>query len=90
MDGEMTRGRDAIARRYESLLTSEFARSELTIELRSLRLLKPDVALVDGELQLTRTGQTTAERPQFMAIMVSDGTHWQITSLWMQSRSARK
>jgi len=48
----MTRGRADIQARYESLLAGAFAGTQLTAAMSSLRFVKPDVAIVDGTLDL--------------------------------------
>jgi uncharacterized protein (TIGR02246 family) len=58
------------------------------VTLRSVRLLRPDIALVDGTLE---SGPATsadgikmpAGREPFFAVMVKDGSHWLINATRM-------
>src|SRR5262245_31542136 len=48
----MTRGRANLERMYFGLFAAEYAGTHLTIAVSSMRFLKPDVAVVDGTLEL--------------------------------------
>jgi uncharacterized protein (TIGR02246 family) len=82
----MTRGRDEIAQRYESLFTGSFSGSHLTIAMSSLRFLKPDVALVDGSFDLAEIRQADgtgrSAKGLFVAIMTNDEGQWRFTAFW--------
>ena len=48
----MTRGRGEIEARYATLFSGAYAGTEVALDMSSLRFLKPDVAIVDGTLDL--------------------------------------
>ena len=82
----MTRGRGDIENRYAALLAGAFAGTHLTVKMSSLRFLKPDVAIVDGSLELTRQpaadGTPQASTGLFIAIMTDDEGQWRFTTFW--------
>jgi uncharacterized protein (TIGR02246 family) len=82
----MTRGREEIAQRYESLFTGAFSGSHLAAEMSSLRFLKPDVALVDGSFDLAdfrqADGSSQSAKGVFVAIMTNDEGQWRVTAFW--------
>lgn len=82
----MTRGRDEIAQRYESLFTGSFSGSHLAVAMSSLRFLKPDVALVDGSFDLSDVrqadGSNQSAKGLFVAIMTNDEGQWKFTAFW--------
>jgi uncharacterized protein (TIGR02246 family) len=81
----MTRGRSEIEARYASLFTGAFAGTQLTVDMSSLRFIKPDVAIVDGSLDLTAhapDGTPQVSKGLFIAIMTDDGGQWKFTTFW--------
>ena len=81
----MTRGRSEIETRYASLFTGTFAGTQLTVDMSSLRFIKPDVAIVDGSLDLTANapdGTPQVSKGLFIAIMTQDGDQWRFTTFW--------
>ena len=82
----MTRGRDEISQRYESLFTGAYAGSHLAVAMSSLRFLKPDVALVDGSFDLAdirqSDGSSQVAKGLFVAIMTNDDGQWRFTAFW--------
>jgi uncharacterized protein (TIGR02246 family) len=81
----MTRGRADIETRYSSLLAGAFAGTQLAMEMSSLRFIKPDVAIVDGSLDLTThapDGTPQVSKGLFIAIVVDDGGQWRFTTFW--------
>ena len=81
----MTRGRADIEARYAGLLAGAFAGTQLTVEMSSLRFIKPDVAIVDGSLDLTAhapDGTPQVSKGLFIAIMTDDDGQWKFTTFW--------
>jgi uncharacterized protein (TIGR02246 family) len=82
----MTRGREEIAQRYESLFSGAFSGSHLAVSMSSLRFLKPDVALVDGSFDLTDIRQadsaSQSAKGLFVAILTNDEGRWRFTAFW--------
>jgi uncharacterized protein (TIGR02246 family) len=89
----MTRGRDEIAQRYESLFAGSYSGSQLTIAMSSLRFLKPDVALVDGSFDLDNVrqadGASQSAKGLFVAIMTNDEGAWRFTAFWSKRLQTR-
>src|SRR5262245_33057737 len=54
----MTRGREEIVRQYQNAFAHTFAGCSTTIDISSIRFLKPDVAVVDGTLALSNVRAT--------------------------------
>ena len=81
----MTRGRGEIEARYASLFAGAFAGTQLAVDMSSLRFIKPDVAIVDGSLDLTANapdGTPQVSKGLFIAIMTLDGDQWRFTTFW--------
>ena len=81
----MTRGRADIEARYAGLFTGAFAGTQVAVEMSSLRFIKPDVAIVDGSLDLTAhapDGTPQVSKGLFIAIMTQDGDQWRFTTFW--------
>jgi uncharacterized protein (TIGR02246 family) len=82
----MTRGRTEIENRYAALLAGSFSGTEIAIDMSSLRFLKPDVAIVDGSMDLTglhaADGSPKAAKALFIAIMTNDEGQWKFTTFW--------
>ena len=81
----MTRGRSEIEARYAGLFTGAFAGTQLTVDMSSLRFIKPDVAIVDGSLDLTAhapDGAPQVSKGLFIAIMTDVEGQWKFTTFW--------
>jgi uncharacterized protein (TIGR02246 family) len=81
----MTRGRGEIEARYTTLFSGAYAGTEVALDMSSLRFLKPDVAIVDGTLDLTHhnaNGSAQTGKGLFIAIMTDDGGQWRFTTFW--------
>lgn len=88
----MARGRDEIEARYSALFAPPNDPGQMVLEVSSLRFLKPDVALVDGTMQLTPTSASgnSSTRAQFVAVLTSDQETWRITAFWSKRAEAPK
>lgn len=87
----MTRGRADIETRYAGLFAGAFAGTQLAVNMSSLRFIKPDVAIVDGSLELTvraADGTPQASKGLFIAIMTDDGGQWKFTTFWSKRLTA--
>ncbi|HJY35621.1 MAG TPA: DUF4440 domain-containing protein, partial [Vicinamibacterales bacterium] len=70
---------------YASLFAGAFAGTQLAVDMSSLRFIKPDVAIVDGSLDLTANapdGTPQVSKGLFIAIMTLDGDQWRFTTFW--------
>lgn len=87
----MTRGRADIEKRYAELLAGVFAGTLVEVDVSSLRFIKPDVAIVDGSLELTAhtaDGTPQASKGLFIAIMIADEGQWRFTTFWSKRLQA--
>jgi uncharacterized protein (TIGR02246 family) len=87
----MTRGRADIEKRYSELLAGVFAGTQVEVDVSSLRFIKPDVAIVDGSLNLTANapdGTPQVSKGLFIAIMTQDGDQWRFTTFWSKRLQA--
>lgn len=81
----MTRGRGEIEARYTTLFSGAYAGTQIALDMSSLRFLKPDVAIVDGTLDLTyhnANGSVQTGKGLFIAIMSDDQGQWRFTTFW--------
>jgi uncharacterized protein (TIGR02246 family) len=83
----MTRGRADIEARYQQLFAGVYNGSQAKIAISSLRFVKPDVAIVDGSLELTgiRGSDGKVAEPAtalFIAIMTNEEGRWLFTTFW--------
>jgi uncharacterized protein (TIGR02246 family) len=77
-EGKVYRGHEALAPLFAKSLPS-FKGYKITSKLTSVRFVKPDVALVDGEQTFTPPqGETDISR--FTSVWVKDGGQWRIRS----------
>ena len=81
----MTRGRGEIEARCATLFSGAYAGTVVALDMSSLRFLKPDVAIVDGTLDLTyRNANESAQTGKglFIAIMTDAEGQWRVTTFW--------
>lgn len=82
----MTRGRLQIEKRYAELLFGRYRGTSLAVTVSSIRFLKPDVAIVDGTLELTGlTDESGAPAPTdglYIATMTQIEDRWLLTTFW--------
>ncbi len=77
---QLARGRVEVAKQYEADFAQRRADATsrpLKADLR-IRLLRPDVALLDGEFNDVRSGKNV--RRHFTVILTQDAGHWQIAA----------
>lgn len=88
-DGAVKRGRDAISERYEFVFATPLGGSHLSVDMGSLRFLKPDTALVDGtfklELPSRPDGTIDNKVANFVTVMVNEDGQWRFTAVWSSS-----
>jgi len=77
-DGTVTKGRDAIAAMFKKVI-NDLKSPKMTIKVTSLRLLKGDVALMDGVSTVT-AGDGSVDEGRFTAAWVKSDGKWQIRS----------
>ena len=87
--GAVSRGCTEIERRQSELFSSYFKGSRLALKVRKIRLLKPDVALVEIDAEVSRFHKAPpavfvdAEkviRTRLLQVMVKSGSEWTISS----------
>jgi len=87
--GAVSRGRAEIERRQSELFTAYFKGSLLALKVRKIRFLKPDVAIVEIDTEVSRFHKAPpavfvdAEkviRTRLLQVMVKSGSDWTIAS----------
>jgi uncharacterized protein (TIGR02246 family) len=87
--GAVSRGRAEIERRQSELFTAYFKGSLLALKVRKIRFLKPDVAIVEIDTEVSRFHKAPpavfvdAEkviRTRLLQVMVKSGSDWMIAS----------
>jgi uncharacterized protein (TIGR02246 family) len=76
--GKLTRGHDALEAHFKTRLR-ELKGSKIAGKIQSVKLLRPEVALVDGEVQTT-SADGERESNRYAAIWVKSGDTWLISS----------
>ncbi len=87
--GAVSHGRTEIERRQSELFTSYFKGGLLALKVRRIRLLRPDVALVEIDAEVSRFHKAPpavfldAEkviRARLLQVMIKTGSEWRISS----------
>jgi uncharacterized protein (TIGR02246 family) len=77
-DGKTTRGHDPLRARFKTRLTT-LKGSKVAGKIHSVKFLRPEVALVDGSLEITSAdGERAANR--YAVVWVKSGNKWLISS----------
>ena len=80
LNGEnLITGREQIAAHYAEYFTGENAPS-LAIEVTSVRLVAPTLAIEDGTAHFTTPGSDTPRSTAYTAVLMKNGEVWQIAS----------
>src|SRR5262245_37033939 len=77
--GIITRGKDAIAERFKKGL-AEHKGQKLVVKITSLRLPRPDLAMLDGTVEM-KTTDGGSDSGAFASVWVKSGDRWQILSV---------
>jgi len=78
-DGTLDLGRDEFVRHAEEAFQGVLAGTRLSLAVRKLRLVRPDVAVVDLDLRIS--GVPGGElRTSLMLVLVAENDHWLITA----------
>jgi len=78
-DGALDLGRDEFVRHAEEAFQGVLAGTRLSLAVRKLRLVRPDVAVVDLDLRIS--GVPGGElRTSLMLVLVAENDHWLITA----------
>jgi len=77
-DGRVMNGRETVA---ATVPTDAAARPKFDLRETSLRFLSTDVALEDGEVQVTPPGSTTVHTGHFTALWVRQSGAWKLAGL---------
>lgn len=77
--GEKTSGRDAIKKDLAEAFSAS-AKMRLSGQIQSIRVIRPEVALVDGETTVS-SSDTDPITTQFTAVLVKNEGKWQIDSM---------
>ena len=87
--GSVSRGRAEIGRRQSELFSSYFRGSRLALKVRKIRFLKPDVALIEIDTEVSGFHRSPpgvyvdAEkviRTRLLQVMVKSGSSWSVAS----------
>ena len=88
-DGTVDLGRDEVVRHAEEAFHGVLAGTKLSLAVRKLRLLRPDVAVIDLDLRIsglpvpppgTSNGPGGEVRTSLMLVLVEEDDRWQITA----------
>jgi uncharacterized protein (TIGR02246 family) len=86
-DGTVDMGRDVFVRHAEDAFQGILAGTKLSLAVRKLRLVRPDVAVVD--LDLCISGTPGGEmRTSLMLVLVEENDRWSITAQHNVPKSA--
>jgi uncharacterized protein (TIGR02246 family) len=86
-DGTVDMGRDVFVRHAEEAFQGILAGTKLSLAVRKLRLVRPDVAVVD--LDLCISGVAGGEmRTSLMLVLVEENDRWSITAQHNVPKSA--
>jgi uncharacterized protein (TIGR02246 family) len=77
-DGKTTRGQDALRARFKTMLLN-LKGSKIGGKTYSVKFLKPDVALLDGSLEVT-AADGTRDSNRYALVWVRSGDKWRISS----------
>jgi uncharacterized protein (TIGR02246 family) len=78
-DGTVTRGKDAIAALFRTALADRKGKT-LRVKVTSLRVLRPDLAMLDGTTEL-RAPDGDMDTDAFASVWTKTGEKWQILSV---------
>jgi uncharacterized protein (TIGR02246 family) len=76
-EGKVTKGRDAIVNLFKKGRVATKGYS-FKVDVQSVRIIKPDVALEDGTVTFAAPDGTT-DKTRFSAVLVKSGGQWQMT-----------
>ena len=91
--GEVSHGRGAIEKSYAALFSGILKNAHRSATVKSVRLLTPEIALVDADYELSgRTTNTGAEQAPakglLSLVMIKHGDKWLITEFHEQEMAA--
>jgi uncharacterized protein (TIGR02246 family) len=78
-DGTVDLGRDEVVRRAAEAFQGVLAGTQLSLAVRQLRLVRPDVAVADLEARISGMPGGEARVSQLL-VLVEDDDHWWITA----------
>lgn len=88
VDGTLDLGRDEFVRHHQQVLR-DFAGTKLSLAVRKLRLVRPDVAVVDLDVRISgvpvpppgdSTGSAALARTALLLVLVKEGDRWWISA----------
>lgn len=84
-DGRIVKGRPQIEQMHAEMHAGDFAPSKIALKVRAIRLVKPDVAVVDGESEITGAKDffgkaLPAMRALYTQVVVKQGDRWMVAS----------
>ena len=88
-DGTVDLGRDEVVRHAEEAFQGVLAGTKLSLAVRKLRLVRPDVAVADLDLRISGVpappsaagnGPGGDVRTSLMLVLVAENDHWLITA----------
>jgi len=80
-DGRIVKGRQQIEQMHAEMHSGDFAPSTIALKVRAIRWIKPDVAVVDGEWEITGAKDffgkaLPAMRGLYTQVVVKQGDRW--------------
>ena len=92
-DGSVDFGRDEVVRRADDAFQGVLAGTKVSLAVRKLRLIRPDVAVADLDtrvsgMQLAGNGPGGDVRISQMLVLVKEDDRWQITAQHNAMQSA--
>jgi uncharacterized protein (TIGR02246 family) len=75
-DGVMHHGRAALEQRYQTVFAGEFKGAQASIQVANTRLVRPDIAIVDGTYELNGM-----KSPEGLPLGLVNGMY---TNVWMK------
>jgi uncharacterized protein (TIGR02246 family) len=78
-DGTVTRGKDAITALFRTVLADRKGKT-LRVKITSLRMLRPDMAMLDGTTEL-KAADGDVDTDTFASVWTKTGDKWQILSV---------
>jgi uncharacterized protein (TIGR02246 family) len=73
--GELLAGRDAIEATLSDAFDNSLKDSTVSVSIEKIRLIKPDIAIVDGDL-IFKVGGTESNRPHLLSVLMKKDGKW--------------
>jgi uncharacterized protein (TIGR02246 family) len=80
LGGAVTEGREALEQKFRGILSGAFQGTTLAQTVRRVKLVRPDVAIVDLDTSVSRASGPTL-RTSALLVLARDGRRWTIAAL---------